>query len=563
MPYMEHTRGYRTTDTWDANSKWRCDFGTHCLDFWCLRFPDGVLRGGPACKRTREQYHEKYRLDSRKGDVETKRRVRRALRQDLKVFGLCESCQAAVLSPDSHSFHATPRGQRLAARRMYAGARGFDAFKEFFDRAKEAFCVDQRGAGGDQLCLADKPTTRPEDLKSRLCAPVTLCGTASSMQALLNINAATSSAAGSTDFSTESHYLACRHNGTLRGGISANDAEGLYLYSSSGDFAEWHERRVPDEELQEGHVVGFHEGKVGLSTADSRLLGVVSSRPIVLGNAPASREKLAGGVAVAYCGRVPVRVRGPVCSGDLLVASGHDDGFARVKQASRDADGSGCDLQCDLGVLSNTLRGSGQPFTVVGVAMQTNLSCAELTVEARFPAQPAPACAHYARAQSAAKAVDCRECLKLPGSAAPPRVTPRPDREAKRRRSGSSWLSRGTCCAMCVMSLPQASIVPPSMTKEVVQGLHGAFAPPGLHGLFMVDLWFVQWFVYGLFARPAAGQSNGYRTARLLQRSLIAIVLLVVGCVLTATAGTDPVTMRISTHAMIQLDALPHNEHIP
>ena len=64
MPYIEHTRGYRTTDTWDANSKWRCDFGTHCLDYWCLSCPDGVLRGGPACKRTREQYHEKYRLDS-------------------------------------------------------------------------------------------------------------------------------------------------------------------------------------------------------------------------------------------------------------------------------------------------------------------------------------------------------------------------------------------------------------------------------------------------------------------------------------------------------------------
>ena len=387
MPYIEHTRGYRTTDTWDANSKWRCDFGTHCLDYWCLSCPDGVLRGGPACKRTREQYHEKYRLDSRKGDVETKRRVRRALRQDLKpaVFGLCESCQVGVLSPDSHSFHATPRGQRLATRRMYAGARGFEAFKEFFNKAKEAFCADHQGAG-DQLCLADKPTICPEASKSRLCAPVTLSGAASSTQALLNINATTPSAAGSTDFSTESHYLACRHNGTLRGGISANDAQGLYMYSSSGDFAEWHEQRDPDEELQEGHVVGFREGKVGLSTADSRLLGVVSSRPIVLGNAPESREKLACGVAVAYCGRVPVRVRGPVNSGDLLVASGHDDGFARVKPASRGADNS--DLQCDLGVLSNTLRGSGQPLTVVGVAMQTNRSCAELTVEARLPAQP-------------------------------------------------------------------------------------------------------------------------------------------------------------------------------
>ena len=82
----------------------------------------------------------------------------------------------------------------------------------------------------------------------------------------------------------------------------------------------------------------------------------------------------------------------------------------------------------------------------------------------------------------------------------------------------------------CV-SLAQASIVPPSMTKEVIQSLHG--------------------------------MGSGQRSARLLQRSLIAIVLLVVGCVLAATAGTDPVTMRISTHAMIQLDALPHNEHIP
>lgn len=100
MPFLEHARGYRITDSWNANSPWRCDFGARCLDYWCLPGPDGILRGGPACKRTKEQYHEKYRIDSSKGDVEKKSRARRALRQDLCPFvlGLCESCQIARLN---------------------------------------------------------------------------------------------------------------------------------------------------------------------------------------------------------------------------------------------------------------------------------------------------------------------------------------------------------------------------------------------------------------------------------------------------------------------------------
>ena len=246
-----------------------------------------------------------------------------------------------MTSPDFDSFCATPRGKKIAAKRMHAGADGVVAFEKRFNTAKEAFC----GAG--------QPTPSRADLKSRLVAPVRLHGQASPTQALLTFDTS-----GPADKNADVHYMACHHNGALRGGISSNDTNGLHMHSSAGDFAEWHEQREPHEKLMEGHVVGFQEGKVGLCTSGSHLLGVVSARPIVLGSAPASSAQLDRGVAVAYCGRVPVRVRGPVCAGDILVASGHSDGFARVQHSASLAGGdTGCDSQCDLGVLG-TVPGS-------------------------------------------------------------------------------------------------------------------------------------------------------------------------------------------------------------
>ena len=48
---------HRKTDTWDCNSKFKCDFDCECIDWWLI---DG--KGGAACKRSREMFHHKYRL---------------------------------------------------------------------------------------------------------------------------------------------------------------------------------------------------------------------------------------------------------------------------------------------------------------------------------------------------------------------------------------------------------------------------------------------------------------------------------------------------------------------
>lgn len=136
------------------------------------------------------------------------------------------------------------------------------------------------------------------------------------------------------------------HNDEMRGDISTAPDGGLVMSSSSGDFAEWHEQQNPDEVLTEGDVVGFRDGKIGLSTEDCNIFGVISSRPVVLGSVP--KDKNTKCAIVAYCGRVPVRVFGPVKSGDVLVPSGHHDGVASVlSNAPKDLSFPDCDSPCN------------------------------------------------------------------------------------------------------------------------------------------------------------------------------------------------------------------------
>ena len=60
-------------------------------------------------------------------------------------------------------------------------------------------------------------------------------------------------------------------------------------------------------------------------------LAQVTNRPVLIGSAPSCNES--SGVPVAYCGRVPVRVRGAVLSGDVLVPSGRNVSATHAKAA--------------------------------------------------------------------------------------------------------------------------------------------------------------------------------------------------------------------------------------
>ena len=81
------------------------------------------------------------------------------------------------------------------------------------------------------------------------------------------------------------------------------------LTSQAGDFAEWHEKVDGAEQLPEGTVVGFHEGKVSKRTAQAHVFGVVSARAVVLGSTPQQSGKDSG-ACVAYCGACDPRARG-------------------------------------------------------------------------------------------------------------------------------------------------------------------------------------------------------------------------------------------------------------
>lgn len=62
---------------------------------------------------------------------------------------------------------------------------------------------------------------------------------------------------------------------------------------------------------------------------------VISTNPIIVGNRPKDLpEDESGYYKVAFIGQVPVKVTGPVRSGDYLLASGRHDGTAIAKAAA-------------------------------------------------------------------------------------------------------------------------------------------------------------------------------------------------------------------------------------
>jgi outer membrane lipoprotein SlyB len=109
------------------------------------------------------------------------------------------------------------------------------------------------------------------------------------------------------------------------GHISGNASGGIFYSTSGADFAEylpWHEGNVAPEP---GSVLGLSAGGLQYETTTADRTLVVSTAPAFVGNAP---DDVTGMLLMTFMGQVPVRVRGPVQAGDLLVASGLGDGMA-------------------------------------------------------------------------------------------------------------------------------------------------------------------------------------------------------------------------------------------
>ena len=93
---------------------------------------------------------------------------------------------------------------------------------------------------------------------------------------------------------------------------------GLEYNSGNGDYAEWLERQNPTEYISAGDIVGVVGGKISKDLTNAEQIMAVSNRPIVLGNAPEPEKDYLGN-NIAFIGQIPVKVIGPVQSGDYIV----------------------------------------------------------------------------------------------------------------------------------------------------------------------------------------------------------------------------------------------------
>jgi len=101
---------------------------------------------------------------------------------------------------------------------------------------------------------------------------------------------------------------------------------GVEYSSGNGDYAEWLERLNPDEKVSAGDIVGVVGGKITKNLSNAEQVMAVSHFPIVLGNVP-EEEKLHLGNNIAFMGQIPVKVMGPVRSGDYIVGKGGISGY--------------------------------------------------------------------------------------------------------------------------------------------------------------------------------------------------------------------------------------------
>ena len=111
-------------------------------------------------------------------------------------------------------------------------------------------------------------------------------------------------------------------------GSSSNTFGTVYAVATSAKYADVAEMYTSDTNYQPGTVVAFG-GAAEVTIAEDgtrRVAGVVSTDPAYLMNSECKGEFK---VAVALQGRVPVKVRGTIEKGDMLVSAG--SGFARAE----------------------------------------------------------------------------------------------------------------------------------------------------------------------------------------------------------------------------------------
>lgn len=108
--------------------------------------------------------------------------------------------------------------------------------------------------------------------------------------------------------------------------ITAGAVKGSFFVgiATSARYADLAEKYLADAEYDVGTVVCIGgDAEITAASFGTNAIGVVSDKPAYLMN-----EDLEGGTIVALKGRVPVKVKGPVRKGDMLIASGSGYGTA-------------------------------------------------------------------------------------------------------------------------------------------------------------------------------------------------------------------------------------------
>jgi len=104
---------------------------------------------------------------------------------------------------------------------------------------------------------------------------------------------------------------------------------GVEYSSGNGDYAEWLEREDVSEYITAGDIIAVKGGKITRNLENAEQVMVVSHRPIILGNAPEENKKELGN-NIAFMGQVPVKVLGPVNTGDYIVAETSIKGYGKA-----------------------------------------------------------------------------------------------------------------------------------------------------------------------------------------------------------------------------------------
>jgi hypothetical protein len=142
--------------------------------------------------------------------------------------------------------------------------------------------------------------------------------------------------AGPSDPGSGTSYLSFYQlDGTSVGAIKGDGSGGVNYTSAGADFAEKLPVSDGAEVPEAADVVGVRSGEVSLRAEKADRAMVVSTAPIMTGNAtPSTRSDDERRVPVAFVGQVPAKVRGAAEVGDLVVPSGRDDGTARAVSPS-------------------------------------------------------------------------------------------------------------------------------------------------------------------------------------------------------------------------------------